>query len=435
MNNRYKYRTRGTILPLVIIAIVILLVMGTSLLNMGVTNRIYTFRNTSDIVARCAADTGVTKALYEMNKKLRTSSLSEMPCESKKDLTCCSADYSYIVKGDLTSGYTITSIGESGNFHRVITASIGLQGLFDHAILTKEDLILKSGTTVDGYNSKDIEDTDVPVKIGTQSTEDDKIVLNNSVVIDGDVAVGMYGIVDDVIKDQGATVTGDKYVATSKEPLPAITVPSLPNKGTSLTAKSTAITLTPADSGTYTKIDLQKGKNIGKLVISGGDVVLHITGDISLDQDCEIDVKDGSSLAIYIDGNIQCRENSGINTEAPPEEAATLQLYATGNGVQTLDVKAKSDWTGMIYAPNSNVTLYAGGDAYGSIVANSFEFKAGGDFHYDEALKDVNILSPGVRFIVTRWSEGIINSQNVDFDTLQTVNVGVLSEAANTFSK
>ena len=144
----------------------------------------------------------------------------------------------------------------------------------------------------------------------------------------------------------------------------------------------------------------------GILEISGGDVVLHVTGDIQLGQGCEIIVKDGSTLKIYTDGDIVCANGSSINTEAPPEEAATLQLFATGEGTQFFDVKAKSEWTGTIYAPDADVVLYAGGDVYGSVVAHDFEFKAGGNFHYDKALQKKNtVTDDAVVFVVTRWYE------------------------------
>jgi len=230
--------------------------------------------------------------------------------------------------------------------------------------------------------------------------------LNNNSKVEGDVLVGIGGDPDTAIKDQGATVTGDKLAGTVLDPLPKIKPPALPKKGAAITAKGTTITLTSLDSGIYTAIDLQKGKNDSILEISEGDVELYITGNIELDQGCDIVIKDGATLTIYIDGNILCREGSGINTEAPPEEASTLQLYATGDKQQSFDVKAKSEWTGVIYAPNADVLLYANGDAYGSIVADTFEFKAGGNYHYDEALKEVTEKDEGVTFTITQWNEG-----------------------------
>ena len=65
MNNKNKFRIHGSALPLVMIAVMILLILGASLLNMGVTNRIFSLHNATDITARTAADAGVTEALFE----------------------------------------------------------------------------------------------------------------------------------------------------------------------------------------------------------------------------------------------------------------------------------------------------------------------------------------------------------------------------------
>ncbi len=425
MGNISEIKNKGTVLPLVMVVVILLLIIGTSLLNMGLTNRTFSLREKSGLVARCAADAGITQALFEMNQKLQSQTLlsDTMPLAYDVTLTNSDALYSYVVSGSLAGGYSITSIGKSGNSQRMIKASLELGGIFDHAILTKDSLILKSGTIIDGYNSKDPSATDFSVKIGTQSTDDDKIILNNSVVVNGDIAVGVNGNTDDIIKDLGAIINGDIYASTNNNPLPDITIPVLPDKGASLSVKSGTISVTPSDNGTYSSIKLDNGKDIGKLEVSGGDVVLHITGDIVLGNDCEIVVTDGSTLTIYIDGNINCDNGSGINTEAPPDEASTLRLFATGEGKQYLDVKAKSEWTGTIYAPNGDVILYAGGDVYGAIVADSFELKAGGDFHYDAALKDVTIFDPGVRFVIKQWKESIVNNES-----LKIADIGILQE-------
>jgi hypothetical protein len=151
---------------------------------------------------------------------------------------------------------------------------------------------------------------------------------------------------------------------------------------------------------------LTKGATLGVLEISGGDVVLYITGSIDLGESCELVVKDGSSLTVYIDGDIHCRTNSAINAEYPPEDPSKFQIYGTAEVQQSFDIKAKNNWSGTIYAPNADVILYAKGDFYGSVVSNSFELKAGGNYHYDEALREVSIEDVGVRFVVKRWYEG-----------------------------
>jgi len=379
MKKLLKSRRRGFAVPLAMVAIMILLAMGVGLLNMGLKSRTYSARSAADITARCAADAGLTKALFEMNEKLKTQPWSDgiLPTMTNQPLSSCDATFSYQVVPS-ADGYVIGCVGKSGNAEKRIYAAIKLQGLFEHAILTKSSLVLKSGTIVDGYNSTDPLDIDADVDIGTQSTASMSVYLNMGVDVDGNVIVGVGGDPDTVIKDLGATTKGE-YAATMNDPLPQITPPSLTLMGTTISAKGETVTLGPADSGQYGSISLTKGGgDVGILEVTGGDVVLYITGDIDLGQSCEIVVRDDATLTLYVDGDIHCSENSGVNSEAPPEKASTLRLFGTSEGSQDFDIKAKSAWTGVIYAPNADVDLYANGDAYGSVVANTFEFKSGG---------------------------------------------------------
>ena len=395
-------------MPLALLAVMLLLAMGVSLLGLGLNSRIYSIRTASDITARCAADSGLAMALFEMNQKLQVKPWNDstLPKATDVSLPYCDAICTYEVSGDPGGGYLITSQGESGNAHRTVRATIGLKGVFDNAVLTKADLIMKSGTLIDGYNSLDALDTKSDADIATQGTLDSTIILNAGVGVKGDVRVGVGGNPETAIKDLGATIAGSKWAATERDPLPEIPAPdTLFYKGSAITARGGTVTMGPADSGTYTGIDLKTTGLPGVLTISGGDVELHITGDVELGQSCQIVVKEGASLTLYVDGDIHCRESSGINTENAAKQADTLKVYATGQDTQYFDVKANSAWIGTIYAPNADVSLYANGDAYGAIVASRFDFKAGGSYHYDRALKKVSVEDEGVRFVVKRWRE------------------------------
>jgi acetyltransferase-like isoleucine patch superfamily enzyme len=391
------------------LTIVLLLATGVALLSVGLNSRVYAMRTASDIVARCAADAGLTIALHEMNGKLQVKPWDDSTLPQAGDVNLPYSDgvCSYNVTGDLCSSYIITSNGQCGQIRKFVRATIGLQGLFDHAILTRSTLVLKSGTSVDGYNSQDPLDTDADVDIGTQSTSAASIVLNAGVTVNGDVVVGAGGDPSTVIKDLGATTTGLQYAGTTQDPLPRITAPTdLLDRHADISVQGQTAVLTPAGSGQYSQIVLKQGTVPAQLEITGGDVVLHVTGDIQLGQSCEIIVKEGSTLTLYVDGNIHCRESSGINPEYPTQQVQTLQVYATGESTQLFDLKAKSQWTGVVYAPNASVNLYAGGDVYGAFVADTFEFKAGGNYHYDEALREAQVDDEGVRFMVVRWDEG-----------------------------
>jgi hypothetical protein len=389
--------------------------MGVGLLSLGFNSRVYSIRTASGIKARCAADAGLEMALFEMNKMLKVKPWNDstLPYAENVKLPYYDATCSYRVIGNLAGGYTLQSFGKSGNANRAVSATIKLQSGFNHAILTKEQLVLKSDTIIDGYNSADPTDKEFVVDIGSQSSANDSVVLNMGVVVNGDVFVATGADLDSAIKGAG-TVTGDKYTS-APEPLPPVTAPVLPVRP-AINITGQTLSLTPANSGSYPEIYLRQGQVIEKkkvidtipsiIEVSGGEVVLHLTGDIQLENSCEIIVKEGSSLTIYTDGNIHSRNSSSISTENPPDAATSIQIYTTGEGKQFIDVKAKSEFTGTIYAPDDDVVLYAKGDAYGSIIADSFNYMAGGNFYFDEALReDVSVDDEAVIFVVNRWYE------------------------------
>ena len=406
MKKLLQSKKRGSAIPLAVLVLFILLAMGTGLLRLGLNSRVFSTRSASDIEARCAADAGLTKALFEMNEKLQVTiwNGSTLPQAIDANLPNFDAVFSYSVTGDVASGYTISSVGTAGQAQRTVYATLELKGLFERAILTKEYLILKAGTVLDGYNSLDPLDTDFDVDIGTQSTLDSSIVLNMGVTVEGDIIVGLGGDPNTVIKDLGAT-TGYQYPAIEEEPLLPITPPALTDWGVDIIATGETVTLDPTKNGQYGNLILTKGGTVGILEITGGDVVLYLTGNIDLGESCELVIKSDSSLTVYIDGDIHCRVGSSVNNENPPEDPKNFQLYGTSETIQYFDIKAKTTWSAVIYAPNADIDLYANGDFYGSVVAKNFELKSGGNYHYDEALREVEIDDEGVHFVVKRWHE------------------------------
>lgn len=58
-------------MPLAVLVVVLLFAIGVGLMGLGLNHCIYPIRTSSDIAARCAADSGLAIALFEMNKKLQ----------------------------------------------------------------------------------------------------------------------------------------------------------------------------------------------------------------------------------------------------------------------------------------------------------------------------------------------------------------------------
>lgn len=392
---------RGSALPLVMAAVLILFVMGMGLMSLGMHSRILAIRAGSEIVARCAADAGLTQAVYEMNEKLKIQPWddSTLPQITGQSLPNCSATFTYTVTGDLAGGYYLESIGNYILADRKVNCILPLQGPFEKAIFVQGALILKAGTVVDGYNSGDPSVTDVELVIGTNSTLSGSIVLNSGVTVDGDVVIGPSGTIEDVIQDHGAS-TDDQYALIEEVEFPPVTPAGLANKGILMIHGSTVV-IGPADSGQYTKIVIKRAAEPGILQISGGDVVVEVSGNIDIGQDCEIIVTPDASLTSYLGGDLNTDNNAGINNQNAP---GNFTLYGTGTN-QTFTIRAKSEVLGAVYAPNADITVMATGDVYGSFVGNSFQMMSGGNFYYDEALKDVSVGDEAVQFVVRGWSE------------------------------
>jgi len=392
--------------------IVLLVVIGMGMLSLSLHSQAFAMRSNSEMIARCAADAGVAKVLNLMNQEYQGGSMdSDYLGFSQGDvlwqgdyetLPNCNGGFSY--KVSLGSGgiYNVEVTGESGQAQNTINCFLKLQGPFEYAVLTRGDIVLKSGTTVSGYNSSDLGDPDMSARIATISTDSDSITLNSGVTVNGTVYVGVDGWPDTVIKDLGAT-TGPKFAMSEEPPLPQVVVPALTDYSSDIIAKGETITVTPAESGIYDSIQLKKAALAGVLEISGGDVALVITDDIQMGQDCEIVINEGASLTLYLAGDLNADNNSGFNnrTKIP----SNLKIFGTSSEEQQMDVKAKSDVFGAVYAPNADITVYASGDVYGSFVASNFELKSSGNFYYDRALKDYTDKKELLRFVVTRWQE------------------------------
>jgi hypothetical protein len=385
--------------------VVLMLVLGVSMLSLSLHGQTFAIRSNTQLVARSAADAGLEKVLCEMNQKLQVKPWNggTLPSATDEALANCNAVFGYSLNGDIDSGFNVAVTGQSARAMSRIDCLLKLHGPFESAILTRGNLILKAGTVVTGYNSKDPGETNVKVSIATTSTASSSIVLNNGVTVDGDVLVGVDGNPSSVIKDLGATV-GDKLVMGDVPPFPSVVVPTLTDKGTSLQASGgDPCVIGPADNGIYNSIELKRASKPGVLSIEGGEIILSITGDVKLGQDCEIVIAEGASLTLYLKGNLNSDNNSGFNnlTQIP----GNLRIYGTSAATRSFDIKAKSKVFGAVYAPNADVTVYANGDVYGSFVARSFELKAGSNFYYDKALKEVTSDDPGTYFAVSQWHE------------------------------
>lgn len=396
-----KKQRKGAILALMVIVVLLLSMTSLALIRVGTEARLRTVKSASQIAARFAADAGIERALYLMNKELDagTWTLDEVPTYTSQTLTGSDADYTVTFDGDLSNGYQITSVGRSGNQTKTVRATIALTSPIaeDFAIFGKDALTVKSKATVGGFNSGDPSDTDVDAKIGTQSANSDAIDIKKNTDINADIYVGPGGDPDTVIKSADQlNINGEIFVMPTAFYLPPITPPDYTASKGSISGKD--ITLNASDSGKYTDISIS---NNGTLTIDG-DLTLYVTGDVDLKTNTEVKVKNNATLELYFDGDVNANNSSGINNES--KIPSNVKIYGTGTN-QKVDLKNSSDLYAVVYAPNADMTVNNSGEAYGSFITESFELKNSGEVYYDKALKQVSQDDKLIRFTITRWEE------------------------------
>jgi hypothetical protein len=136
-----------------------------------------------------------------------------------------------------------------------------------------------------------------------------------------------------------------------------------------------------------------------------GDCTLYITGNVDMGQSSQIilDADKGAKLTLYLDGNWVSDNSADINNETALP--LSFKLYGTGSVGQIIDIKAKGEFYGVIYAPDADLTMFSGGNIYGSFVTSNFELKNPAKFLYDASLKTISVYDEGARFVVSRWNE------------------------------
>ena len=410
--NRKKYlksKRGGFALVAVLCGIIVLFLAGLGTLSLGMHSRMLGVRTCSEIAARSAADAGLTKALYEMNRQLeaKTWNGSSLPSVTDEPLINCNASFSYeVVKvpaEDVNDNdtYALESIGNSGWAQRTVSCTLELKGIFEYAIYVADKLTLKNGTTISAYNNKP---GDPPLQIGTTSTDAGAVTAKTGVTIDGDIVIGVGGDTDTVIDNKAeAAVTGQCYPSLLKKKTPTINVPqALLNMASSgaLTGSSTIST-----SVKYDSINLKGVVDPNKTDIINVDaknVEIYVTGDLILGNGDELQIQPDASLTIYLGGNLFIDNSGAINnlTMIPKQ----LKVYGLDTCIN-IDFKNSGIFYGAIYAPEADIRLYNGVTVYGAMVGKSFTQDVNANFFYDMSLRQVSADEIGVHLVIKHWHE------------------------------
>ena len=401
MNKLLRPNSKGSVIAMVMLTLVILLVVGVGLLHLGMQSRVFSVKTSSSMAARCAADAGLVKAMYEMNQKIKTKPWidSTLPSAANAVLPNCDATYSYKVAKNPQGDYVITSVGKMGDETNTITCVLKVQSPFDYAMFGSRYLWLKAGTTVEGYN---YDSPDEILKIGVNSIEAGAIFARLGVLVDGDVFVGPGGDPSVVIDAQHEVViTGECFALDEAHPMEPVTFPGhlaiLPSIG----MINGSMTLT--ENTRCEGIDLT---NKDVLTIDG-PVNLYVVGETWIDYEAQIKIVDantnpGAYLNLYLGNKFTIQNSGSLNNFT--KDTSKLKIYGLKDCIN-FSFLTDSVIYGAVYAPYANFNMFNKVEVYGAVIVECLNQRVDSDFHYDASLKYGSVSDELVRFVVGRWSE------------------------------
>ncbi|MEN6575468.1 MAG: hypothetical protein ABFD90_03930 [Phycisphaerales bacterium] len=366
-------------LPIVTVVGVIVAVLGTGMLTVAYGARMSAVRTAQTMAARVAADNGLTMATRALSSQYADGTLNSQSLPSETDIAVPNFEgtFTYAVSERLSGGYTITAVGNFQDARRTVEAVMTCGGLVhEYALFALDALVLNNSASIDWYNN---DDGDAPLKIGTNSTDDAAIVLHNSSCINGDVVIGAGGDPANVICKNGGRYTGSVSAQSENHEPPAVSVPSslASHAGTSVIDSSRTI----SSSGKYSSIDLG---NSEKLIISG-NVELYIAGKVTLCNSAQIQVNEGSSLVLYVAGDVEGKNSSQFNNKT--KDPRCLKLFGT-NTCANITVKNSGDMYAVVYAPSAALTLDNSAALRGSATTRTCTLKNSASVRYDASLRE-----------------------------------------------
>ncbi|MDE3084385.1 MAG: hypothetical protein KGJ37_04080 [Verrucomicrobiota bacterium] len=305
---------------------------------------------------------------------------------------------------------------------KMLEITLRRRSLFASGLVAQDTIIFNGKkTSVDSWNSdpdNDPSTAPIPYSIsvrqdhgGVASTSvDNEAMLLNSTNVWGYVAtgggqpeVGTGGSIRGTSTPPGVIVDQNRistdFVANFA---PAVA----PTDGTSIDTITSTCTLGTA--GTATKwrcpgISLSGQQTLTIL----GNVTLIITASsgadaVDLAGQAAVIIPAGSSLVIYIEGDMAIAGQAGIGNSNP--QPISCQIYGTNQNAagQKLDVAGQGSLCCVIYAPNGDITLAGDGNMMGSVVGRDITLSGNAAFHYDESLANYGTSTP---FGIGKWRE------------------------------
>ncbi|MHC4507895.1 MAG: DUF7305 domain-containing protein [Planctomycetota bacterium] len=449
---------RGLVLPLALAIALILAILGIGLLQLGLGSRVNAALITAGLSARAAADAGITHALYRMNAALNFDGtinpalwppdVSGVALREASDTT-----YSYTINaGTSPVGepyWEVISIGRvnRGNRQERTVHVLTRRQSYWFGVGVKDKFYLMPGGIFDTFPEGSLFEGSVRTN-GIDISPGD-IGLYSGTNIPGNVVVGPTDTVEPVVHNPGGgnpgTIDGTLSAAGSELAFPDAELPSAQRilalggwqPGVlAFAATVDEVTGLPVSRATITtgayvfndfpvvQIDGTDWSEVDVI----GDVVIHVTGDVTIANGCKLFVGDRtltqpqSRLGLYLGvsdptarySSMVAHNGSSIVTLPrvgdPIPHSVDLMIYGlpscTTNSKNNpaITLHNSGEFWGVIYAPDAPLSIHNSGTMYGSFISYSIEVDNSGAFYYDSRIPLEQNEGP-LFFEIDRWWE------------------------------
>lgn len=302
---------------------------------------------------------------------------------------------------------------------KMIEVTLRRRSRFSAGLLARDRITFSgNNTSVDSWNSDPDNNPATPAVDYSAATRNDRgsiasIAVENSAVLVNHADVWGYVYTGGGAPEVGAngSITGrDTPAGVQIDPARVTTDFSADLPLLSAPVDGTPIhTLGPTlgTAGTATKWRIASLSLSGKETLTIlGDVTLVLTGGsgsraIDVTGQAGIIIPDGSSLTVYVEGDILVAGKGVANGNIRP---STFQLYGTNTSTagQSFQIAGNGALKAAAYAPNADITVNGNGDVMGAFTGRTLRFTGNAAFHYDESLANLDAHMP---YGMTGWRE------------------------------
>jgi hypothetical protein len=118
-----------------------------------------------------------------------------------------------------------------------------------------------------------------------------------------------------------------------------------------------------------------------------GDIDVVVDGDLDFDGS-DHTITGSGMVSFYLKGDMHVSGNTNVNSGGDPEDLLVM-IHSNGGDVAT--ASGTPQFTGLIYAPNSNLTINGGGNPsndniYGAAVVQNATANGNGNLHFDPSI-------------------------------------------------